>query len=134
GQLAIARRALRQIAQRALGLQRLLAHVVAAHARRARAGLEEARDHAHGGGLAGAVGAQQPEHLARFGAETQRVHRREGTIASSEQFGFDHVLWSQSRASAARMAAGSTRTVTESSPGPARAGPENEKALPKKGP
>ncbi len=90
GHLAVARRTFGQVAKRALGREGLLAHVVTAHARRTRRRREEARDHAHGRGLAGAVGTKQAEHLARLGTQAQRVDRGQRAVATGESVGFDH--------------------------------------------
>jgi hypothetical protein len=83
---------LRQVADEALRLQRLLAHVVAADGDAPRAGRHEAGDHAHGGRLAGAVGAEEAEHLAALHREGDVVHRALGAERLYQVFDFDHGL------------------------------------------
>ncbi|CAM5527602.1 hypothetical protein SSTU70S_03289 [Stutzerimonas stutzeri] len=74
--VAITGRAFGQIADLALGLQRLRLDVVAEDAGAAGGRREEAGQHLHGGGLAGAVRAEKAQHLARLDAERQGIHRR----------------------------------------------------------
>src|SRR6185312_8125306 len=64
--------------------------VVAADARSAGGRYQEPRDHAHGGGFAGAVGAKQAQHLARFHAYAQCVHGSQVAVAPRQLVGFDH--------------------------------------------
>ena len=57
----------------------------------ARTGRDEARDHAHGGTLAGAIGSQEPQHLAFLDREGHVVDRdlwAEGLFQVSD---LDHV-------------------------------------------
>ena len=55
-------------------------HVVAADAGLAGGGGDEAGEHAHGGGLAGAVGPEEPQHFAGLDLEAHVVHRRERVV------------------------------------------------------
>src|SRR5581483_8026685 len=62
--VAVAGRALREVAEPGLGRLRALGHVDADDAGAAGVGLQEARQHLHGGRLAGAVGPEEAQHLA----------------------------------------------------------------------
>ena len=55
--------------------------VVAAHRDLPGRGRDEARDHAHGRGFAGAVGPEEAEHLAGRDREGQVVHGKDLAIA-----------------------------------------------------
>jgi hypothetical protein len=88
--LAVARRALGQVAQAPARGERVGLHVVAADARGALGRHEEARDHAHRGGLAGAVGPEEAEHLAGLDLEADAVHGRERSVAFAQGEGLDH--------------------------------------------
>ena len=68
-QVAVQRRGFGQVAQLRLGVHRLLQHVDAADPHAPGAGCQSAGQDAHGGGLAGAVGAQEAQHLALHHAE-----------------------------------------------------------------
>jgi len=65
---------LRRDAEEALGIDGILEDVVSAHGDRAGGGADEAREHADGGGLACAVGAQKAEGLAGMDGEGDAVH------------------------------------------------------------
>ena len=65
-------------------------HIVPVDARRARRGKMVAGENAHDGRLAGAVGTEQPDDLARLHAEGDPLHRLEGAIAFDEALRFDH--------------------------------------------
>jgi hypothetical protein len=65
-------------AQPASDIPRAAHEIVAQHGRRAGRGLEERRQHAHRGRLAGAVRSKDPEHLARLDAEVDAVDCPEG--------------------------------------------------------
>jgi hypothetical protein len=56
----------------------------------ARAGVVEAEDDPHGGGLAGAVGAQEPGDAARFDLERQPVHGQGRPVALGQLAHLDH--------------------------------------------
>ena len=58
--------------------RRVAHHVEPRDAGRARVGLQERREDAHRGRLAGAVGAEQPEHGARRRLEVHAVERADG--------------------------------------------------------
>ncbi len=53
-------------------------------------GRQEAGDHAHGGGLAGAVGSEETEDFAFFYREREIVHSEFGSELFGEVFDFDH--------------------------------------------
>jgi hypothetical protein len=54
-------------------------------------GLEHAEDDAHGGGLAGAVGPGEPEHLPLGDEEGQVVEGDQGAAAAGQALEFEHV-------------------------------------------
>ncbi len=68
-------RVLGQVTDQAFGRDRVALDVVATYADLAGGRRDEAGDHPHGGGFAGAVGAEKPEHLPAFDAERNVVHR-----------------------------------------------------------
>jgi hypothetical protein len=88
--LAVAWRALGQVAQAALGGDRLRLDVVAAHGCAPAAGREKARDHLHRRGLAGAVGPEEAEHLAGADAEADLVDGHEAAEALVQTVCTDH--------------------------------------------
>ncbi|MNZ39421.1 hypothetical protein D3C78_569150 [compost metagenome] len=88
--VAIAGRAFRQIADQPLGLEGVLLDVEAEQPCRARGRREKAGEHLHGGRLAGAVGAEEAQHLAGLNAEGQVVHHGVLCKAFGEFFYFDH--------------------------------------------
>src|SRR2546430_16126711 len=51
---------------------------------------DEPGEHAHGGGLAGAVGSEEAEHLTRANLKAHVFHRRERVIVFGQAFGLDH--------------------------------------------
>ena len=77
-------------AERGLGRLRLLRQVVAVDRDPARGGLEQARDHADGGGLARAVRAQEAVDLARGDVEAHAVHGGEGSVLLDQRLDRDH--------------------------------------------
>ena len=79
--LAVARRAFRQVAHDPLGLQRLLLDVEAADRGAARSRRKEAGEHLHRGRLAGAVRAEEAEHLPRLDLEADAIDGSEAAIA-----------------------------------------------------
>ena len=81
-----------QVADQALDLQRGLEHVVAADADASRGRRHEPRDHAHGGGLARAVRAEETEHLAALDAEGHVVHGALGAERLYQVFDLYHGL------------------------------------------
>ena len=68
---------------------RVLHHVDAVDEGGARVGLQERREDAHRGGLAGAVGAQHAEHRRAFDGEVDPAQRLGGTESLRETDGFD---------------------------------------------
>src|SRR5262245_51996067 len=64
--------------------------VEAVDQRAAAAGHQDAHHHADGGGLAGAIGAEEAEHLAALHGEVQRVERGELTVRARELLELDH--------------------------------------------
>ena len=71
--LAVARGAFRKVAHARLGRHRCPFDVVAAYRHPARGGRDEAGDHAHGRGFAGAIGAEEAQDLARLHGEGKGV-------------------------------------------------------------
>ncbi len=88
---AVARRAFGQIAEYALGRERLVHHIVAADAGAAGSRREEAGDHFHRRRFAGAVRAEEAEHLPGFHLEGDAVDGGEVAVALGQLPGFDHV-------------------------------------------
>jgi hypothetical protein len=78
--LGIARRAFGQVADAALRLDGLRLDVGAADEHAPRRGRQEARDDAHRRRLAGAVGPQEAEHLARGDPKAQIVYGAKPTV------------------------------------------------------
>ena len=74
--IRIDRRQLRQIADPAFDLQRVLGNVIAVHQHRARGGGEASRDHVHGGGFSGTVRAEESKHLMIADCEGDILHSR----------------------------------------------------------
>ncbi len=72
GQLAREERRIRRVAHAAADLEQL--RVLAEEARLAGVRVEERQGELHGGGLAGAVRAEQPDHLAGADLEGEAVH------------------------------------------------------------
>ena len=77
GERLVEREALRHVANATLHAFGIATDVDAADQGRAGGGSQQAAQHADGGGLAGAVGAQEAEHLALLHRERQVVHRHE---------------------------------------------------------
>ena len=90
GHVGVARGVLRQVAEQALRGHRVLHHVVAADRDPAGRRRNEARHHAHGGGLARAVGSQEAQHLAALDRERNVVHRELGPERLGQVFDLDH--------------------------------------------
>ena len=59
--------------------------VVAGHARGARGGRQQRGEHQHGGGLAGAVGAQEAVDLAGLDAEVDPVHGADAALELADE-------------------------------------------------
>ena len=89
----IARRTFGQVADPALGFAARGLDVETANGRGARGRGQEARDDAHRRRLAGAVGAQETEHLAGPHAEAQLVHGPEPTVLLSQLLTVDHFTY-----------------------------------------
>ena len=88
GEIRIKRIELRDHAQMLLDGQRIARHCQAVEgADHAVIGRGQAQAHAQRGGLAGAVGADHPQTLARRNAEGHIVHRRELAKALAQVFG-----------------------------------------------
>ena len=73
GHVAVAGRPFREIAELRLRQLGELQHVDAGDTGAAGVGLQEACEHLHGGGLSGAIGAQEPQHLALPDSERDAV-------------------------------------------------------------
>ena len=80
------------VAHVSLHLQRVAHRVDPDHACLAGRRFGEAQEHEHRRGLAGAVGTEQAEHLARPDLEAEVVHRHPGTVPFRQAPGFDDRL------------------------------------------
>src|SRR5690606_17963762 len=76
-ELVVHEGAVGDVAQLGLGGQRVTDNVYAADLDRSRGGCQDTRDHPERGGLASAVGAQEPEQLAARNFQVERAHRLE---------------------------------------------------------
>ncbi len=90
GHVAIGGCAFREITDHALRLERLVFHVVSADGHATGAGREEARDHLHRGGFAGAVRAQKAQHFAFLDFEIDSGHGGNRAEAFCQFLDFDH--------------------------------------------
>jgi len=88
--LGICRRPFGQVADATLGGSRLRLDVVAADGDAAGGCVEEARDDAHRRRLAGAVRAEESEHLARLHLEGQIIYGAQRTILFGQPLTVDH--------------------------------------------
>ena len=86
----IARSRLGQIADGGLRRDGIGGDVVSADHRRTARRRQEARDHAHGRRLAGAVRTEEAEHFALLDGEGNALHRLEGTEAFLQVLYFEH--------------------------------------------
>ena len=84
-------RVLGQVADEFLGRDGILQHVMAADGDAAGRGRDEAREHAHGGGLARAVGPEEAEDLAPFERERDPGHGPFRAEMFFQVFDFYHV-------------------------------------------
>ena len=73
-------------------MRRRRQHVGAFHRDRASGRPDQAGDHAHQRGLAGAVGADHADRLARLDLEVDAEQRLEGAVARVDRFQFEHAL------------------------------------------
>jgi hypothetical protein len=55
-------------------------------------GLQHSEDDPHGGGLAGAVGAHEPEHLALGDGEGEVVQRHHVAVTARQALQLQHVV------------------------------------------
>src|SRR4029077_3775450 len=92
GHLAVTRRTFREVAEGGLRGERGALDVMAADACTAGGRGDEAREHAHGGGLTGSVRAEKPEHFAGAHLEAHVFDRGECAVVFGEVFGLDHEL------------------------------------------
>ncbi len=88
--VGIARRALGQVADRALGRDRIGDDVVPAHDGGAGGRREKARDHLHRRRFAGAVRAEEPQHLAARHLERHAVDGQDRAEAPMQLAHVDH--------------------------------------------
>ena len=58
-------------------------------------GRDEAREHAHGGGLAGAVRAEETQDFARLHAESEVVDGQQAVVVFGQVLRLDHGAWSE---------------------------------------
>ena len=89
GQAAVEADVVGQVADLALDRERLAGRVEADDAHDAPGGLGEPEQHQHGRRLAGTVGPQQPEDLARVDREVERVDRGEVAVLLGQPPGDD---------------------------------------------
>ncbi len=88
--LRIERRVLRQVADALLHLERLLEDVEAAHFHAAARRRDHAGEDAHGGGLAGAVGSEEAQDLARLHLEGDVLYGLQVAVVLHQMRDFDH--------------------------------------------
>jgi len=74
GHVCVGRGILGEIADHPFGGDGIIDDIMSAHGDFAGGGGYEAGDHAHGGGLSCAVGAEEAEHLAALNGEGNAVH------------------------------------------------------------
>jgi hypothetical protein len=96
-QVAVESEALGHVADAVLDGLRLPRHVQPRHHRPAFGRVEQPGEHAQSGGLAGAVGADQPEHFAARDLEIQAVDGRQLCEAAGEILGAHHHYLPSSR-------------------------------------
>ena len=101
--VGVARRVLGQVADQPLRRQRVLQHVVAADRDPSRGRRDEPGDHAHGGGLAGAVGPEEAQHFAALDRERDVVHRELRAERLHQVLDFDHSRSTSGRADFAAL-------------------------------
>ena len=77
---AVAGRAFGQVAQAGFGRQWRRPDIVAAETGAARTGRDEARQHAHRGGLASAIGAEKTQHFAGAYLEAHRIDSHDAVV------------------------------------------------------
>ncbi len=87
GQKRVERRLLERGADRRSHRRALLHDVVAGHARRARGGRQQRGEHVDGGGLTGAVGAQEAVHLAGLDAQLDSVDGARPLLELADEVG-----------------------------------------------
>jgi hypothetical protein len=85
-QVAIYRRLLRQVAERAFGRDRLGQQVMAGDADAAAGRRQVARQNLHGGGFAGPVRSQEPQDFAGADSETDRFYGLEIAVETRQIF------------------------------------------------
>jgi hypothetical protein len=90
GHVRIERRRLRQVARTPLCLERVVEDVVPCHQCAPARGRHVAGNNAHCCGLAGTIGAQEAQDLARFDPKTHIVDGRHGAVALREVIHLDH--------------------------------------------
>jgi hypothetical protein len=90
GHVRVERRRFRQVADAALGLERLIEDVEPGNDGLAGGGRHVARQDAHGRGLAGPVGAEEAEDLALVDAERDVVDRGDAAVLLGEVLNLDH--------------------------------------------
>ena len=79
-QVAVQREALREVADRAGDVAMLLHRILAEHADRARVDMQQPADRADRRRLAGAVGTNQPEHLAFVDTKRHPAQRLDAAV------------------------------------------------------
>ena len=97
-----------------------LHHVETGHPRDAGRGPQQGGEHPHGRALAGAVGAEEAEHLARLDLEIDTVDRPHVAEVTNETFGIDgEAISCHRRHCAAGVRVSRRRTPAASTPMPA---------------
>ena len=93
GKFTVQGRQLGQVSELALGCYRILEQIAATDAYRALAWRQHTADHLHGGGFAGAIGAQKTKHLTTADPEVQSLNGMDVTVASMEVRDLDQALF-----------------------------------------
>ena len=92
--VGVSRGVFREVAEEAFGGDRIGGDVKAAHGNLAGAGGNEAGDHAHGGGFAGAVGAEKSEHFPPLDGKGNIIDGQFGAERLAQIFNFNHSKFS----------------------------------------
>ena len=119
--VGLQRHVLHHVADASAHLTGLPGDVEAAHAGRARRGREQRRQHPDGGGLARAVGSEQPDDVARLDVEVEGVDSPAGAERPREGLGFDDEGHGSTWTST--LAVTDVRSLTPPCPACARRGP-----------
>ncbi len=91
GHVSISGRVFRQVTDQPPRRNRLLDDVEAADGHRSLRGWNEAGDHPHRGGFAGAVGAEKPQHLSAVHRKRNAIHGAFGAEKFGQILNFNHI-------------------------------------------